>query len=528
MKATLSAMAARSSTAKVILAIYKSSRRTLRGESTLSIDSRTAMRFRKPTLWPTNSAAMVVTVMIPSPPSWTSTMTTTAPNVVKVAGKSTVERPVTLPALTETNMASTHEMPCSVENGSLRSTVPSAISARKPTTISRGVESLLDNTFSRIVATQGLRTVTADLGQYTRACLRWVSKAPGTGRPKRRYNQGAARVNSRKGTMEQLTDSYNRKMDYLRISVTDRCNFRCQYCMPEDIQFQDKSHILTLEEMLTFAEACLQLGVSKVRVTGGEPLVRRGIVKFVSWLKDLGFEDVTMTTNGYLLEENLDGLVEAGLDRINISLDTLQPEKFAFITRRNHFEKVWRAVMAALETPLSPVKINAVAMRGVNDDEIADMARLTLEYPMHVRFIELMPLNGDTDGSRFRSLFIPGREILDRAMEELGDLEPIEKEDPAAPADEFRFDGAPGTFGVITPVSEPFCARCSRLRLTADGKIHPCLLPALDVSVKEATRSPDPIPATHEVLWHPARINPPAGLTLPEEARNRTMSQIGG
>src|ERR687890_216851 len=301
--------------------------------------------------------------------------------------------------------------------------------------------------------------------------------------------------------MVQLTDSFDRKMDYLRISVTDRCNFRCQYCMPEDIEFQDKSHILTLEEMLTFAEACLQLGVTKVRVTGGEPLVRRNVVWFVEQLKKLGFHDVTMTTNGFLLEENLDGLVEAGLDRINISLDTLQPEKFAFITRRNHFEKVWGAIIAALKTPLSPVKINAVAMRGVNDDEISDMARLTLKYPMHVRFIELMPLNGDTDGSRFRSLFIPGSEIL---------------------------DGAPGTFGVITPVSEPFCARCSRLRLTADGKIHPCLLTDLDVPVKDAIRSEDPIPAIHEILWHTAGIKPAAGLTLPEESRHRTMSQIGG
>jgi GTP 3',8-cyclase len=237
---------------------------------------------------------------------------------------------------------------------------------------------------------------------------------------------------------------------------------------------------------------------------------------------------VTMTSNGYLLEENLEGLVEAGLDRINISLDTLQPEKFRFITRRDHFEKVWRSLMAALETPLSPVKINAVAMRGVNDDEIADMAKLTLKYPMHVRFIELMPLNGDTDGSRFRKLFIPGSEILERAQEELGDLKPVEKDDPAAPADEYKFDGAPGTFGVITPVSEPFCARCSRLRLTADGKIHPCLLTDLDVPVKDAIRSEDPIPAIHEVLWHTAGIKPAAGLTLPEESRNRTMSQIGG
>ncbi|HLL58029.1 MAG TPA: radical SAM protein, partial [Rubrobacteraceae bacterium] len=204
--------------------------------------------------------------------------------------------------------------------------------------------------------------------------------------------------------------------------MTDRCNFRCQYCMPEDIKFQDKSHILTLEEMLTFAEACLQLGVTKVRVTGGEPLVRRGVVWFVEQLKALGFSDVTMTTNGFLLKENLDGLVEAGLDRINISLDTLQPEKFAFITRRNHFQKVWDAIMAALETPLSPVKVNAVAMRGVNDDEIVEMAKLTLKYPMHVRFIEMMPLNGDTDGSHFRSLFISGREILERAQKELGDL----------------------------------------------------------------------------------------------------------
>ena len=328
--------------------------------------------------------------------------------------------------------------------------------------------------------------------------------------------------------MAQLTDSFERKMDYLRISVTDRCNFRCQYCMPEDIEFQDKSHILTLEEMLTFAEACLQLGVTKVRVTGGEPLVRRGVVWFVEQLKKLGFYEVTMTTNGFLLQENLDGLVEAGLDRINISLDTLQPEKFAFITRRNHFSKVWNAVMAALETPFSPVKINAVAMRGVNDDEIVDMAKLTFKYPIHVRFIELMPLNGDTDGTRFRSLFISGKEIVERASSELGELVEVAPDDPAAPADEFRFEGAPGTFGVITPVSEPFCARCSRLRLTADGKIHPCLLTDLDVPVKDAIRSLDPIPAIHEVLWRAARIKPPAGLTLPEESRTRTMSQIGG
>ncbi|MBV9453241.1 MAG: GTP 3',8-cyclase MoaA [Rubrobacter sp.] len=328
--------------------------------------------------------------------------------------------------------------------------------------------------------------------------------------------------------MVQLTDSFERKMDYLRMSVTDRCNFRCQYCMPEDIEFRDKSHILTLEEMLTFAEACLQLGVTKVRVTGGEPLVRRGVVWLVEQLKKLGFHEVTMTTNGFLLQENLDGLSEAGLDRINISLDTLQPEKFAFITRRNHFSKVWNAVMAALETPLSPVKINAVAMRGVNDDEIVDMAKLTFKYPIHVRFIELMPLNGDTDGSRFRSLFISGKEIVERASKELGELMEIEPEDPAAPADEFKFEGAPGTFGVITPVSEPFCARCSRLRLTADGKIHPCLLTDLDVPVKDAIRSPEPMPAIHEVLWRAARIKPPAGLTLPEESRSRTMSQIGG
>ncbi len=328
--------------------------------------------------------------------------------------------------------------------------------------------------------------------------------------------------------MTQLTDSYNRKMDYLRISVTDRCNFRCQYCMPEDIKFQDSSELLSLKEMLTFAEASLQLGVTKVRVTGGEPLVRPGVVDFVRDLKDMGFEDVTMTTNGFLLKENLEGLVDAGLDRINVSLDTLQPEKFRFITRRNHFQKVWEALMAALETPLSPVKINAVALRGVNDDEIASMAKLTFKYPLHVRFIELMPLNGDTDGSRFRSLFVSGREILDRAREELGDLKPVEKEDPAAPADEFKFDGAPGTFGVITPVSEPFCARCSRLRLTADGKIHPCLLTDLDVPVKDAIRSADPIPEIHRVLWETARVKPAAGLTLPEESRNRTMSQIGG
>src|ERR687894_2909859 len=137
--------------------------------------------------------------------------------------------------------------------------------------------------------------------------------------------EGVGRMARERKSLTQLTDSFERKMDYLRISVTDRCNFRCQYCMPEDIQFQDKSHILTLEEMLTFAEACLELGVTKVRVTGGEPLVRKGVVMFIGWIKDLGFEDVTMTTNGFLLKENLEGLVEAGLDRINNSLGTLQP-----------------------------------------------------------------------------------------------------------------------------------------------------------------------------------------------------------
>ncbi len=196
----------------------------------------------------------------------------------------------------------------------------------------RGVENRRDNAVSPLLA---------EPGQYTRAVPRGIVS-------EKRYNRRVGRTAQERKSLTQLTDSYERKMDYLRISVTDRCNFRCQYCMPEDIKFQDKSHILTLEEMLLFAEACLQLGVNKVRVTGGEPLVRRGVVKFVGWLKDLGFDEVTMTSNGYLLEENLDGLVEAGLDRINISLDTLQPEKFRFITRRDHFEKVWRSLMAAL------------------------------------------------------------------------------------------------------------------------------------------------------------------------------------
>ncbi len=253
-------------------------------------------------------------------------------------------------------------------------------------------------------------------------------------------------------------------------------------------------------------------------------------MKFVGWLKDLGFEDVTMTTNGFLLKENLEGLIEAGLDRINISLDTLQPEKFAFITRRNHFEKVWESVMAALETPLSPVKINAVAMRGVNDDEIAEMAKLTLRYPMHVRFIELMPLNGDTDGSRFRSFFVSGSEILERAQDELGELTPIEPDDPAAPADEFKFEGAPGTFGVITPVSEPFCARCSRLRLTADGKIHPCLLTDLDVPVKDAIRSGRPDsrdprgPLGHGPNKARRRPHPPGRVAQPHDEPDRGLA----
>ena len=282
-----------------------------------------------------------------------------------------------------------------------------------------------------------------------------------------------------------LLDRYGRHIEYLRISVTDRCNLRCVYCLPEaGVRWMPHEEILRFEEIAAVVRVGIGLGLTRVRLTGGEPLVRDGIVELVRMLASLpGLEDLTLTTNGVLLQRYARELAHAGLRRINISLDTLHPERFRAITRFGTLVDVQAGIDAALDAGLSPVKLNVVVMRGVNDDELIDMARLTFEWPLHVRFIELMPI-----GDYFtRERLVSSEEILAR-LSALGDLHPTAGPGGCGPARAFRFDGALGSVGIIGAVTQTFCAQCNRLRLTASGSLRPCLDQESAVDLKPALR----------------------------------------
>ncbi|MBN2467308.1 MAG: GTP 3',8-cyclase MoaA [Deltaproteobacteria bacterium] len=286
--------------------------------------------------------------------------------------------------------------------------------------------------------------------------------------------------------MPVLKDQYHRVIDYLRISITDRCNLRCRYCMPEEgIPLISHTDILRYEEMLRVVNVYAGAGISKVRLTGGEPLVRRGIVDFVHRLAQVpGLTDLSMTSNGVLLKEFAGSLKAAGLARINVSLDTLNPEKFRHITRRDKFHDVWAGIEKALTVGLSPVKINVVTINGTNHDEILDFARLTQRLPLAVRFIEYMPTgNGHWDNDLvFTASKI--REII----EEVGELVSINGGKITGPAIRYRLRGAPGEIGFINPISSHFCETCNRIRLTPDGHLRPCLFSDDEFDLKPLLR----------------------------------------
>ena len=284
-----------------------------------------------------------------------------------------------------------------------------------------------------------------------------------------------------------LTDNFNRHLEYLRISVTDRCNLRCIYCVPKGIVPKvPHDDIMRYEEILRVVRIGVSAGIRKVRVTGGEPLVRKGIGSFLKNLGEIdGLTDISLTTNGYLLEKNVDMIKSAGIRRINVSIDTMDRDKFAYITGYDVFDSVWRGIMQAHASGLSPIKLNVVALKGHNDQELVDMARLSLEYPFHIRFIEYMPI-GDSRMHAGDSILAP--EIKER-IETLGKLVPVKKSQMDGPAERFRFEGAPGEIGFIRPMSRHFCATCNRLRLTADGHIRPCLLSDRQVDVKGPMRA---------------------------------------
>jgi cyclic pyranopterin phosphate synthase len=271
-----------------------------------------------------------------------------------------------------------------------------------------------------------------------------------------------------------LIDQYQRHLSYLRISITDRCNLRCIYCMPREmIPKLEHADVLRYEEILRVARVAAGLGITKLRVTGGEPLVRREACDLLVQLNRLaGIREVSLTTNGVLLSERLDDILAAGVRRINVSLDSLKPERFAAITRVNCFQKVWDGIMAALDRGMAPVKINVVALRGINDDELTDLAALSLQYPVHVRFIEQMPI-GEAAMRPVRPLLTPEIKTL---LAPMGQLEPVPTSANDGPAERYRIPGAPGEIGFISALSHHFCDRCNRLRLTASGGLRPCLL----------------------------------------------------
>ncbi len=322
----------------------------------------------------------------------------------------------------------------------------------------------------------------------------------------------------------RLKDNYGRLIKDVRISVTPRCNLHCLYCHPWGLEAAEPPGVITVEEVGHFLKAAHVLGISAVRFTGGEPLVRKELPRMVEKARGL-VEDVAITTNGLLFPRRAKELIEAGLNRINISLDALTPEVFTRITRGGRVERVLEAIDLALELGLHPVKVNAVVIRGMNEEEVVSLAGLSLEKPLHVRFIEYMHLD-NSDPKEYQKRFVPGRETRARIEAAYGALEPV-PHDPSSPARVYRIPGAPGTVGFINPVTEPFCSHCSRLRLTSDKKLRPCLLTDLELDIAWAFAAEDPVEALIDAILLATHRKPRSGSTLPR-MRERVMLGIGG
>jgi len=289
-----------------------------------------------------------------------------------------------------------------------------------------------------------------------------------------------------------LVDRFGRVHTNLRISVTDRCNIRCFYCMPaENVQFMDRGHLLTFEEIERFVRVAVPLGLRKIRLTGGEPLVRRDLHHLVALLAAIPeIEDIGLTTNGLLLADQAQALFDAGLRRVNVSLDALDPVKFQQITRRSGYEQVLAGIREAQRVGFAPVKINAVAIRGITEEELVPFAQLARDTGVEIRFIEFMPLDAEGQWGRDRVLF--GQEIIDLLSREVLPLVPVGQQDPHAPATEFEFADGRGRIGIIASVSQPFCGNCDRFRVTADGKLRNCLFSHDETDVRAMLRGGSP------------------------------------
>jgi len=323
-----------------------------------------------------------------------------------------------------------------------------------------------------------------------------------------------------------LKDQFGRSIEYLRISVTDRCNFRCLYCMPaEGLPWLPKAEILSYEEIAGVVSQLAPLGLRRLRITGGEPTIRPNLERLVKLLRAVPeIEDIALSTNGARLPELAPVLRAAGLDRLNMSADSLRPERVAAIARRNLGFAPVTAALAAERAGITPIKINVVVMRGINDDEIVDFARLTLEHAWHVRFIELMPV-GEMSGLTWEHV-VPSEEVLARAAT-LGEL--TADDGPArgnGPAKYYRLAGGRGTIGVITPMTHTYCSTCNRVRLTADGRLRTCLFGDHEVLLRDALREGQPL----EPLFRQALADKPKehALLQMKVGGLRALSQVGG
>jgi cyclic pyranopterin phosphate synthase len=325
-----------------------------------------------------------------------------------------------------------------------------------------------------------------------------------------------------------MQDGYNRVIDYLRVSVTDRCNLRCVYCMTEEgVETYPEECLLSHGELVTVVTAAAALGVNKVRITGGEPLVRPGLPALVKAVKDIpGIEDLSLTTNGILLEKYASELAANGLNRVNVSLDSMRAGRYAEITRGGDIGRVFRGIDAAERAGLRPVKINMVPVRGLNDDEIEDFARLTLAADRNVRFIEFMPFGRGARWSEDKCVGID--EMLQR-VEAVAPLEPV-KLRKHGPARYYRFIGAPGVIGFISAVTHHFCGECNRLRLTSDGKLRPCLYSESEIDLRGPLRNGASPEEIKRLLKLAVEVKP-EGHRLTEKAAplpDKPMSKIGG
>ncbi len=328
---------------------------------------------------------------------------------------------------------------------------------------------------------------------------------------------------------ERLTDMFARSISYLRISLTDHCNLRCLYCTPQEGRIKLASEeLLRYEEILRVVRLAVSLGIEKVRLTGGEPLVRRDVLPFIKALAEIpGLTDIRLTTNGVLLADHAEALQKAGISKLNISLDTLRPERFRQITGVDAFARVWAGISKARELGFSPIKLNVVALKGVNDDEFIDFARLTLTEPLQIRFIEFMPIGAS-------ALWDKGKYISSQGIMELirplGPLEPVPAKRMDGPARIYRFAEAAGSIGFISPISHHFCDRCNRLRLTSEGRLRSCLLSDQETDLREKLRSGATDAEIRELIIA-AILNKPKGHAISADGEGNChgqMSRIGG